>query len=197
MYWHSSQSFDWKPPSNGQYITGYFFHNIWSNTLHKEMKFSIKDFFRFRRIWSRLLKKSLMENFIFCALIVLFWDFNVAFKDNRIKDFCDSYGIHGLTKQAKYCKSPVGLMCIDLVLPNVLRSFQSTCVSYRDRASDFHLMTLSFMWKTFKKMWPKTIKCKSWKYFSNKAFRNYCVFFPGNSKELPARKSTLEKTIKL
>ena len=39
------------------------------------MKFSIKDFFskcdqirRKLRIWSHLLKKSLMENFIFCPL---------------------------------------------------------------------------------------------------------------------------------
>ena len=39
------------------------------------MKFSIKDFFSkchqigsFLRIWSHLLKKSLMENFIFCAM---------------------------------------------------------------------------------------------------------------------------------
>ena len=39
------------------------------------MKFSIKDFFskydqirRKLRIWSQLLKKSLMENFIFCAV---------------------------------------------------------------------------------------------------------------------------------
>ena len=39
------------------------------------MKFSIKDFFSkydqicsFMRIWSRLLKKSVMENFIFCAV---------------------------------------------------------------------------------------------------------------------------------
>ena len=42
----------------------------------QEMKFSIKDFFskcdqirRKLRIWSHLLKKSLMENFIFCAVI--------------------------------------------------------------------------------------------------------------------------------
>ena len=42
------------------------------------MKFSIKDFFpkcdQIRRklwIWSHLLKKSLMENFIFCAVNVL------------------------------------------------------------------------------------------------------------------------------
>ena len=50
-------------------------------TLHKEMKFSIKDFYskydqirRKLRIWSHLLKKSLMEYFIFCAveLLVIF-----------------------------------------------------------------------------------------------------------------------------
>ena len=41
----------------------------------QEMKFSIKDFFSkwhqirsFPRIWSHLLKKSLIENFIFCAV---------------------------------------------------------------------------------------------------------------------------------
>ena len=46
------------------------------NALHKKMKFSIKDFFskceqirRKLRIWSHLLKKSLMDNFIFCAVM--------------------------------------------------------------------------------------------------------------------------------
>ena len=33
------------------------------------MKFSTKDFLnKFDRIWSQLLKKSLVENFIFCAV---------------------------------------------------------------------------------------------------------------------------------
>ena len=43
--------------------------------LHKKMKFSIKDFYnkwnkirRKLRIWSDLLKKSWMEDFIFCAV---------------------------------------------------------------------------------------------------------------------------------
>ena len=43
----------------------------------QKMKFSIKDFFSkrdqirsFLRIWSHLLKKSLMENFIFCAVLI-------------------------------------------------------------------------------------------------------------------------------
>ena len=42
----------------------------------RKMKFSIKDFFskcdqicRKLRIWSPLLKKSLMENFIFCSML--------------------------------------------------------------------------------------------------------------------------------
>ena len=50
------------------------FAKFTANTAHK-MKFFIKDFFstcdqsrRKMRIWSHLLKKSLMENFIFCAV---------------------------------------------------------------------------------------------------------------------------------
>ena len=44
-------------------------------TTAQKMKFSIKDFFSkydqirsFLRFWSHLLKKSLMESFIFCAV---------------------------------------------------------------------------------------------------------------------------------
>ena len=56
-------------------------------TLHtaQKMKFSIKDFFckcdqirRKQRIWSHLLKKSLMENFIFCAVTAL-WGYNYIY----------------------------------------------------------------------------------------------------------------------
>ena len=48
--------------------------NIDKGNTAQKMKFSIKDFFSkcdqthcFLRIWSYLLQKSLMENFIFCA----------------------------------------------------------------------------------------------------------------------------------
>ena len=47
------------------------------NSTAQKMKFSIKDLFskydqicRKLRIWSHLLKKSLMENFIFCAAFI-------------------------------------------------------------------------------------------------------------------------------
>ena len=56
------------------------------NTAQK-MKFSIKDFFSkcdqihsFLRIWSHLMNKSLMENFIFCAIKPFVW-----------KNFCDRF----------------------------------------------------------------------------------------------------------
>ena len=52
-----------------------FLNDVIAFCTAQEMKFSIKDFFSkcdkilsFLRIWSHLLKKLLMENFIFCAL---------------------------------------------------------------------------------------------------------------------------------
>ena len=48
------------------------------NYTEQKMNFSIKDFFSkcdqirsFLWIWSHLLKKSLMENFIFCAVLLI------------------------------------------------------------------------------------------------------------------------------
>ena len=56
------------------YAKFYLLHKI-AVTLHKKIKFSIKDFFgkcdqicSFLRIWLHLLNESLMENFIFCAV---------------------------------------------------------------------------------------------------------------------------------
>ena len=55
-------------------MTSLWIH-IFTHVTSQKMNFSIKDFFSqcdqirsFLRIWSHLLKKSLMENFIFCAV---------------------------------------------------------------------------------------------------------------------------------
>ena len=58
------------------YVVGCFLCKVQHrNTIAQKMKFSIKDFFSkcdqissILRIWSHLLKKSLMENFIFCEV---------------------------------------------------------------------------------------------------------------------------------
>ena len=57
----SPSSFDGQLP----YIASTCIRPIYHCT---KMKFSIKDFSSKLRIWSHLLKKSLMENFIFCAV---------------------------------------------------------------------------------------------------------------------------------
>ena len=60
--------------------------NSWTCTAQK-IKFSIKDFFRKLRIWSHLLKKSLMENFLFCAVLKkLIFKWNVDCRSwNQVK----------------------------------------------------------------------------------------------------------------
>ena len=57
------------------------------------MKFSIKDFFskcdqirNFLGIWSHLLKKSIMENFIFCALTVIIDRVIINIRERTIKE---------------------------------------------------------------------------------------------------------------
>ena len=95
----------------------------WIITAQK-MKFSIKDFFSkcdqirsFLRIWSHLLKKSLIENFIFCAVNVRTLDVkqralssahrNLAgpwsiWQNDRIK-FFEAYNIASSDAKMAFC----------------------------------------------------------------------------------------------
>ena len=59
----------------------------YSSFTAQKIKFSIKDFFSkcdqtrsFLRIWLHLLKRSLMENFIFCAVLSL----STVFKNSSV-----------------------------------------------------------------------------------------------------------------
>ena len=75
-----------------------------------------------------------------------------------------------LIKQPTCCKNPNKLTCIDLILTNVPPMFQSTCV-LETRLSDFYLMTVTVMRKTFKKMRPRVTNYRSYRDFSNETFR--------------------------
>ena len=74
MYHYNKQAMRDTVKYSGQMNENYSDKELLSDMLQK-MKFPINDFFskcdqihRKVRIWSRLLKKSLMENLIFCAL---------------------------------------------------------------------------------------------------------------------------------
>ena len=101
-------------------------------------------------------------------------DFNVGVDENHMKSFCENYDLKSLIKQLTCYKNPDCPTCIDLILTNVPRSFQSTCV-VETGLSDFHLMTLTVLRKSFKKFQSKLIKCRSYKTFSNEAYRETLI----------------------
>ena len=68
-------------------------------------------------------------------------------------------------------KNPDNPASIDLLLTNAPRSFQSTCV-LETGLSDFHLITLTVMRKSFKKLQPRIINYRSYKNLSNEKFRS-------------------------
>ena len=86
-----------------------------------------------------------------------------------MKTFCDSYSLTSLIKQPTCYKNRSHSKCIELILTNVPRSFQTTCV-IETGLSDFHLMTLTVTKKTFKKLEPRVINYRSYKHFLNEVF---------------------------
>ena len=102
--------------------------------------------------------------------ILILGDFNVEIEEANMKSFCENYNLKSLIKQPTCYKNPNKPTCIDLILTNVPRMFQSTCV-LETGLSDFHLMTVTVMRKTFKKMRPRVINYRSYRDFSNETFR--------------------------
>ena len=79
-----------------------------------------------------------------------------------------------MIKQPTCYKNPDKPTCIDLILTNVPSMFHSTCV-IETGLSDFHLMTVTVMRKTFKKLSPRIISYRSYKDFSDEKFRDCLV----------------------
>ena len=69
--------------------------------------------------------------------IFLLGDFNTCADDETMKNFCSSCGLHILIKQPTCYKNPDNRSCIDLILRNKAKFFQSTCVM-ETGLSDFH-----------------------------------------------------------
>ena len=106
---------------------------------------------------------------------MVFWgDCNVTGDEHHTKSFCENYGLKNLLRQPTYYKNPSNPVCIDLILTNLPRSFQSTCV-VETGLSDFYLKTLTVMTEVFKKYQPKTVNHRSYKTFSNEKLEEEVV----------------------
>ena len=97
-------------------------------------------------------------NFIACA------------DDETMKNFRSSYGLYILNKQPTCYKHSKISSCIDLILTNKAKSFQSACV-LETGASDCYRMTISVIKMNFHKL-VQVISYRGFKKFENERFVN-------------------------
>ena len=103
--------------------------------------------------------------------ILLLGNFNACTDDETMKSFCSSYDLHSLIKQTTCYKNSENQSCIDLILTNKVKSFQSICV-IKTGLSDFHRMTIFVLEMHFRKLPPKVISYRDFKNFANDRFVN-------------------------
>ena len=84
--------------------------------------------------------------------------------------FCDKYDLKSLVKEPTCYKNPENPSCIDLILTDNPKYFQSTCV-VETGLSDFHRMTVTIMKTTFNKFQPRLTHCR-YKRFQNDWYRD-------------------------
>ena len=102
--------------------------------------------------------------------VLILGDFNADIEGKHMKCFCDNYNRKSLIKQPTCYQNLDNPTFIHLLLTNAPQSFQSRCV-LETGLSDFHLMTLTVMRNSFKKLQPRIIKYRSYKNLSNKKFK--------------------------
>ena len=87
---------------------------------------------------------SKYDNFVFLG------DLNSEPTESVVKDFCEIYSCKNLIKDNTCFKNPLKPSCIDLIITNRPKSFQSS-VTIETGLSDFHKMTLIVMKVFYKK----------------------------------------------
>ena len=85
-------------------------------------------------------------------------------------NFCNTYNLRCLEKEATCLKNVHNPSCIDLILTNIPLSFQNTNV-IETGLSDFHKLTLAVMKSTFQKQVPKIFHYRNYKRFDNTLFQ--------------------------
>ena len=76
-------------------------------------------------------------------------------------------------------KNPEKPSCIYLILTNCPRSFQNSC-AIETGLSDFHKLVVTVMKTTYKKLQPKIINYRRYKYFNNEKFREELIQIEAN-----------------
>ena len=97
-------------------------------------------------------------------------DLNAEVNLECMKLFCKTYDLSSLIKVPTCYKNPEKHSCIDLLLTNRPKSFQSSSV-VETGPSDFHKMTVTVMKTAFEKLKPRVTYFRNWNEFCNEKFR--------------------------
>ena len=89
-----------------------------------------------------------------------------------MKDFCSSYCLKRLIKEATCFKNPENPSCIDLILTNKPRRFHRTCV-IETGLSDFNKMTVSVLKMHFCKLPPEVISYRDFEIVENERSKTF------------------------
>ena len=98
-------------------------------------------------------------------------DFNSEPQEFDMSEFCAIYGLKNMVNEPTCFKSTVKPSCVDLILTNKFRNFQST-VTIESGLSDFHKMTVTILKTHFKKGPPKIITYRDYSHYSLPIFRS-------------------------
>ena len=101
-------------------------------------------------------------------------DFKTEVTQTSMKVFGDSYEFKNLIKDARCCKNPENLSCIDLILKSNPNSFQNSGMT-EIGLSDFRKMTATVMKTTFEKLKSNIIHHRDHRKFSNDKFRENLI----------------------
>ena len=103
--------------------------------------------------------------------IIVIGDLNSSKDEPCMKDFCDTYNLENLIKEATCYKNAENPSSIDVILTNRKNSFQNS-KALETGLSDHHKMVVSVLKTYFKKRDPIKISYRSYKNFVAADFRN-------------------------
>ena len=98
-------------------------------------------------------------------------DFNVEVDNRKMEEFWKNCNLKSLIRVPTCYKNPNNSSCIDLILTNSKRSFQSFC-TIETGFSNFHRMTVTVMKASLRKLKPEAIHYRNYKLFCNESYRN-------------------------
>ena len=99
-------------------------------------------------------------------------DFNVDVKEVSLHLFCNQYKLKSLNKDPTCYQNIDNPSCIDLLIINSAKSFESTCTTEKG-LSDFHKLVVMVLNEKYKRMPPKVIQYRDHKKFDYAIFNNH------------------------